>query len=626
MTWTIEDAREQYGIRAWGDGHFDLDGDGRVRVTLAEDSAQSATLEAIVAAAQDEGLRLPMLVRFPQIIEQRIDRLVAAFDEAIAAADYDGDYTPVFPIKVNQQRSVVEVFARHEAVGLEAGSKPELIAVLAHARAGSKVICNGYKDREYIRLALLGRRLGLDVYLVVEKPAELQLVLEEAERLQVAPLLGVRVRLAAAGGKWRDSGGERAKFGLSASQLVQLISTLDDAGALDRLQLLHFHMGSQISNVRDIHRAMREAGRYLVEMRRLGVSIDVLDVGGGLAVDYEGARSRGDCSMNYSVQQYAGAVVGTLADLCRANDIPQPDIVSESGRALVAHHAVLLADVVATERIAPDPPRPDDDEPPVLHGLRRVLDALDEAPPQETWLEASHFHEEGQQQFVYGELSLAHRALLEQRYQAALLAVRARLDPDRRAHRELLDPLNASLADKLFVNLSIFQSLPDVWAIDQVFPILPIAGHDRPPGRRAVLEDLTCDSDGRIDRFVEHGAIESTLPLPDLGDDGEEGDRVLGAFLVGAYQETLGDLHNLFGDTDSVVVWLDRDGPVLRLPRRGESAADLLEQVGYPRARLEALIRDKVEASGLSPRLAEELERDLAHSLDSYTYLAVSER
>ncbi|MDX1381532.1 MAG: biosynthetic arginine decarboxylase, partial [Xanthomonadales bacterium] len=577
----------------------------------------------ILAKAREAGLRLPLLLRFPQIIEDRAQRLQAAFDAAIQNDDYTGAYTPVFPIKVNQQRSVVETLAARKGVGLEAGSKPELIAVLALSQPGGLVVCNGYKDREYIRLALLGQKLGLRVYIVVEKPKELPLILEESERLQVEPLIGARMRLSAvSAGKWRDSGGERAKFGLAASQLVDMVETLHEAGKLDRLQMLHFHMGSQISSIRDIHRGAREAGRYLVELREMGAPVGVVDIGGGLAVDYEGNRSRGGCSMNYTLSQYAAGIVGALKELCDAYETPHPDIVSESGRALVAHHALMLANISAVEDRGADVPDEDEDEPAPVASLRRILDELDEHSPQEGFLEAAHFVEEGHHMFLYGELTLAHRACLEQLHQAVLHRVRERLDPERRAHRELFDRVNESLADKYFLNLSIFQSLPDVWAIEQVFPIVPIARLDERPVRRGVLEDLTCDSDGRIDRFVEHGALESNLALHPLR-AGEE--YVLGVFMVGAYQETLGDIHNLFGDTDSAVVRIGADGVHLGDAQRGEHAARLLEYVGFARERLESGIADKVRASELADEHALGLQALLTHSLDGYTYLAAED-
>ena len=410
---------------------------------------------------------------------------------------------------------MVGTLASVDGMGLEAGSKPELITALAVAAPGRTIICNGYKDAPYIRLALSGRKLGLNVVIVIEKPGEWPLIRREARAMGIDPVVGVRLRLSALGtGNWQNTGGERAKFGLNAMQLVELVETLREDEALDALELLHFHMGSQISNLRDIQHGVREAARYYAELRGAGVPIRTVDIGGGLGVDYEGGRSRTFCSMNYSVEQYAQAIVGGLADLCRERELPMPDLVSESGRALTAHHAVLITNVTATERF----PRGlefalESDTHPVVVHLATLLSEVDNREPEECFLEAEHWLEEGRNLFLYGDLPLPDRARLEPLYFAILERVADRLDPDHRRHRELRERIRFLLSDKYFINLSIFQSLPDVWAIDQVFPIVPLQRLDESPTRRAVLEDLTCDSDGRIDQYVERGLLEPTLPV-----------------------------------------------------------------------------------------------------------------
>ena len=616
----IEAARRRYAIPNWSEGLFDVDPEGRLEARPFGPGGAGVALTEVAERARAEGLRLPLLVRFPDILRRRALDLRAAFETAIEATDYRGDYTPVYPVKVNQQASVVGTLASVDGLGLEAGSKPELITALAVAPAGRTIICNGYKDAPYIRLALSGMQLGLKVVLVIEKPGEWPLIEREARAMGVDPVLGVRLRLSALGkGNWQNTGGERAKFGLAAGQLVELVETLREADCLDWLKLLHFHMGSQISNLRDIQHGVREAARYYAELRASGVPIDILDIGGGLGVDYEGGRSRTYCSMNYSVGQYAQAIVGGIADLCRNRDLPMPALVSESGRALTAHHAVLITNVTETERF----PRglefslSEDTHPVVVH-LSELLAEVEEREAEECFLEAEHWLEEGRNLFLYGDLSLTDRSRLEPLYFAILERVAERLDPDHRRHRELRERIRFQLSDKYFINLSIFQSLPDIWAIDQVFPIVPLQRLDEEPTRRAVLEDLTCDSDGRIDHYVERGLLEPTLPVHEL----REGETyTLGIFMAGAYQETLGDIHNLFGDTDSVDVVFNDDGFALRNPRPGDTADSLLELVGFQPRQLLAACRAKVAASDLPKERADAIERLLTEGLSAYTYL-----
>ncbi len=612
-----EQARRRYAIDRWSEGLFDVDDRGRMLVR--PENNRQASLAAIVERARQEGLRLPLLLRFPQILESRARQLMQAFDAAIGDHDYAGAYTPVYPIKVNQQASVVRTLAGVERMGLEVGSKPELITALAVSRPGTTIICNGYKDTAFIRLALSGQKLGLKPVIVIEKPNEWPLIEREARRLGVEPMLGVRLRLSSLGsGNWQNTGGERAKFGLAASQVLTLIDAMRQAGCLSWLALLHFHMGSQISNLRDIQRGVREAGRYFSELVAAGVDVRIIDIGGGLGVDYEGGGTRSYCSMNYSLEQYAQAIVGGIAELCRERDLAMPDLVSESGRALTAHHAVLVANVTATETLPQDEGQAVEQSHPLIRHLAERLDQVDEREPEESFLEAEHLLEEGRNRFLYGDLGLNDRARLEPLFNAILAAVSRRLDPDHRRHRELRERIGYQLSSKYFINLSIFQSLPDIWAIDQVFPIVPLERLDETPTERAVLEDLTCDSDGRIDHYVDRGLLEPTLPVHRIGDDET---YLLGFFLAGAYQETLGDIHNLFGDTDSVDVRLDTDQFTLEQAKSGDSADMLLELVGYDPRALMTACRARVAAAGLDKAEAEAMERLLAEGLSAYTYL-----
>ncbi len=619
--WSIERARHTYSIEHWSSGYFDVADDGRVIARVGSELPPAALAE-VAAAAEARGLRLPLLVRFADVLGDRVAQLQQAFAGATREWEYAGGYSAIFPIKVNQHASVVgELIARGgPGFGLEAGSKPELVAVLAMAEPGSIVICNGYKDREYLQLALIGIKLGLRVHIVIEKPGEARMALEEAASLGVVPLFGARMRLASIGaGKWQNTGGDKAKFGLNPRQLLDLVAELRAAGRLDCLRLLHFHMGSQISNVRDIAGGMREATRYLVELARDGIRIEFMDVGGGLGIDYEGTRSRSDCSINYSLAQYAGNIVGPLAEACAEHGIAPPHILTEAGRAMTAHHAVLIANVSAVERAAEGAIGVGHEaEVAAIRHLREIVEEMDSRPPLELYEEARHHFAEGQSLFALGGLDLAQRATLDDLFFAIANRVRARLRTDERAHRQVLDELNEKLVDKYFLNFSLFQSIPDVWAIDQVFPIMPIDGLEIEPDRQGVIADLTCDSDGRIDLYVDSQGLDSSLPLhaPKSG-----GSYRLGIFLVGAYQETLGDIHNLFGDTDSVDVRMTPEGFVLEHARRGDTSDRLLAYVGYDVADLRLRFSRRLAAAALPRAEAERVRGALETGLTGYTYL-----
>ena len=621
--WSLDQARKTYSIPHWAEGYFDVDAGGRVVVSPQGAQGPSVPLPQIVDEARANGARLPLLVRFPDILGDRLGKLQAAFAQAQAEWDYTGGYTAVYPIKVNQHRGVAGTLASHhgEGFGLEAGSKPELMAVLALSRPGGLIVCNGYKDREYIRLALIGRKLGLQTFIVIEKPSELALVIEEAKALGVKPGLGVRMRLASLGaGKWQNSGGDKAKFGLSPRQVLDLWKSLRDSGLQDTLGLLHFHMGSQISNVRDIANGMREATRYFVELSKLGATISHVDVGGGLGIDYEGTRSRSYCSINYGLNQYASNIVQPLAEACEQNGLPPPRIVTECGRAMTAHHAVLIANVSEVEQ-APEGrvPPAHDDEPAVIRHLREIHDELDTRPAVELFHDAQHHHSEGLSLYALGQMDLTHRARIDDLFYAIANAVRARLSSDERNHRDLLDELNERLVDKYFVNFSVFESIPDVWAIDQVFPILPIERLDQAPTRRGVIADMTCDSDGMVKTYVENEGLDSSLPLHALN-HGES--YRLGFFLVGAYQEILGDIHNLFGDTDTVEVKREGDGFAISQQRRGDTTDVMLDYVGYALADLRAAYAERVSKAGLPAEESKLLADALEAGLTGYTYLS----
>jgi arginine decarboxylase len=602
-SWNTDAARHTYAVPYWGDGYVDVSEAGEIVMRPRGAKGPALSLPQIVDRARSEGLRLPLLVRFPDILADRLARLQGAFARAISDNGYAGGYTAIYPIKVNQQRGVAGelVAAGTHGFGLEAGSKPELMAVLAMARPASIVICNGYKDREYIRLALIGRKLGLRVFIVIEKLSELEHVFSEAKALGVEPLLGVRVRLASIGaGKWQNTGGDKGKFGLSPSQVLTLIQRLDAAGLKHTLTLQHFHMGSQISNVRDIANGMREATRYFVELTRLGVPLEIVDVGGGLGVDYEGTRSRSYNSINYSIEQYAATVVQSLAEAVAAEGLSAPHILTEAGRAMTAHHAVMVVNISEVESVPVGAMEPAlADEPAVLRHLRGVYAELDQRPPLELFHEAQHHVHEGQTLYSLGQLLLADRARLDQMYYAIVNAVRTRLLPAERSHRQALDELDEKLVDKYFANFSVFESIPDVWAIGQVFPIAPIARLDEEPTRRGVIVDLTCDSDGRIDHYVDAEGVDVSLPLHALN----EGESYrLGIFMVGAYQETLGDIHNLFGDTDAVNVRVDGDSYDLEVLRQS--------------------YRERIATAGVTGDEAEQLYAALNGGLTAYTYLA----
>jgi arginine decarboxylase len=606
-TWTILQSIQTYAINFWGDGYFSINDKGNVSVK--PDSKLDITLDLFEIAQsllEERKLSFPVLVRFTDILQDRVWRLNRAFQKACDNNQYPGRYTPVYPIKVNQQGKVVEGILAAENIGLEAGSKPELLATMALSKPGGVVICNGYKDRAYIRLALIGLKLGLKLYLVIEKPIELDMIIEESATLGIKPCVGVRVRLASiSAGKWQNSGGEKSKFGLHANEVLQLVDRLKQANLLDCLQLMHFHMGSQIANIHDIKVALKEAGQFYAELHRLGAPIKIVDTGGGLGVDYDGSRSRRESSINYSLEEYAQNIVRSFADLCAEKHLPQPDIVTESGRAITAHHAVLITNVTDIESVYSNL----SDTQPLANGINLV----------EIYHDTQFDFKDAQELFAQGKLSINGLAKIEHEFALRCQQIKAQLNPGNQNEALILKELNEKLADKVFCNFSLFQSTPDIWGIDQIFPIMPIHRLAEQPTRRAVIQDLTCDSDGRIDQYIDGQNIEKTLPVHKINSDEP---YLIGFFMVGAYQEILGDMHNLFGDTHSINIELDDNGYHFYDLQEGEHVSDLLDYVHINSDDLRTAYRKKLKDCALNDQQKLDYEFELMAGLTSYTYLS----
>ena len=631
--WSIEKANALYNVAGWGAGYFDVNERGRVIVRPDRNHPErSLDLFDLAKDLQEQGVGLPVLLRFSDILRSRIESLSERFASALREFDYGGCYTTVYPIKVNQQRHVVEEIVQFGAtygVGLECGSKPELQAVLGLSESTEHmIVCNGYKDDEFMRLALMGQKLGHRVFIVVEQLRELDVLFAAADDLGVQPLAGVRIKLSSEGaGRWAQSGGERSKFGLNTAQIVKLIDRLRAAQRLDWLKLIHFHIGSQVTDIRFIKSALEEIARYYVELRHAGVDIAYVDVGGGLGVDYDGTSSTSHASANYTLQEYANDVVYTIAEVCRKHQLPMPHLISESGRALTAHHALLLVKVIDVESQA-QPPLPEltTEDHPLLHDMIadfHTLDSRELASRARKVLEVFHDatfdKERARQYFNSGVLSLRERALAETIYFATVnrIAQLAQQDPD--AYQDIAAELEAVLVDRYFCNFSLFQSLPDSWAIDQLFPIMPVHRLDEQPDRHATLQDVTCDSDGKIDRFVGGKNGRSSLALHAFR-DGD--DYVLGIFLTGAYQEILGDLHNLFGDTNAVHLKLTDRGYEITDLVHGDTVAEVLNYVQFQASTLLATFRRKVSAAKeLSRQEGNTFIAEYVAGLEGYTYL-----
>ncbi len=624
--WTVKDAEKLYNLLGWGLGYFRINAEGHVMVHPDRDKSRGVDLFRLALDLNAQGIGFPLLLRFSDILKARIGELQAAFTRAIEEHQYEGTYTTVYPIKVNQQRHVIEEiveFGAEFGVGLECGSKPELQAVLGIGeRTDHLIVCNGYKDEEFMRLALMGQRLGHQVFIVLEQLGELDDVLRVAEELEVKPNLGVRIKLATEGaGRWAKSGGEKSKFGLSAPQLIRLLDRLTELGQKDRLKLIHFHLGSQIPDIRYVKAGMEEIGRYYAEIRDMGFDLTHVDVGGGLGVDYDGSRSTRPASVNYTLREYATDVVYLLGNTCRQLSLPMPHIISESGRALTAHHSLLLVNVTDVEAQSEStvPPLDKKKSHKVLKELKENLDGLSLAGVDETFHDALFAKEKAQELFASDAITLKELADIEVYYLATMNALAQLIGSDKAAYPEVQAHLEATLIDRYFCNFSVFQSLPDNWAIDQLFPIVPIHRLTDEPTRRGTLQDITCDSDGVIDRFAGGRRGKPCLELHPWK-DGEP--YILGIFLTGAYQEILGDLHNLFGDTNAVHIKLTNGSYEITDLVEGDTVTEVLNYVQFRANDLIATFRRKVaNAKDLSRTDANAFIADYLAGLEGYTYL-----
>ncbi|MFN0181956.1 MAG: biosynthetic arginine decarboxylase [Gemmatimonadales bacterium] len=623
--WSVKDAEKLYNMAGWGQGFFRVNAEGNVEVHPNPKNGPALDLYRLALDLNAQGVQLPLLIRFSDILRSRIELLATEFRRAIDEFGYQGGYTTVYPIKVNQQRHVIEEiveFGRQFGLGLECGSKPELQAVLGLTdRADHVIVCNGYKDEEFLRFALMAQKLGHTVFIVLEQLSEVDEVLRVAEELGVEPLLGTRIKLATEGaGRWAKSGGEKSKFGLSAPQLLRLLEMLKAAGKQHTLRMLHFHLGSQITDIRYIKAALEEIGRYYVEIRELGFELTHVDVGGGLGVDYEGSRTTRPASMNYTPREYANDIIYGLGTICREQGIPMPNIISESGRALTAHHALLLVNVTdveaQTEPVIP-PRRPDCHR--VLVELHENLETLSLDKADEVFHDAMAAKERVQELFASDAITLRELADIEELYLCTMNGIANLIGEDRSAHQEIAAHIEAALVDRYFCNFSVFQSLPDNWAIDQLFPIMPIHRLDEEPDRRGTLQDMTCDSDGVIDRFAGGRKGKASLELHRYR-TGEP--YILGMFLTGAYQEILGDLHNLFGDTNAVHVRVTEGGYEITDLVHGDTVTEVLNYVQFHAPDLLANFRRKVSGAGsLTRNEANAFIADYVAGLEGYTYL-----
>ncbi len=598
--WRIEDSSEIYNISGWGLKYFSINDRGHVQVTPYEGSA-AVDLREVMDQLQLRDVSAPVLLRFPDILDNRIRKISGCFKKAADEYKYKGQNFVVYPIKVNQMRQVVEEIVSHGNkynIGLEAGSKPELHAVLGvNTHTNSLIICNGYKDQDYVELALLAQKMGRRIYIVVEKLNELKLIADVAKRLNISPNIGIRIKLSSSGsGKWEESGGDVSKFGLNSSELLDALSFLEKKGMSDCLKLIHFHIGSQITKIRRIKNALREAMQFYVQLSKMGFFLEFVDIGGGLGVDYDGTRSSsGENSMNYSIQEYVNDSVSALVDVCVKNDLPQPNIITESGRSLTAHHSVLIIEVLETTHLPiwNDNDTISEDAHELTKELFNIWDRINPSTMFEDWHDALQIREEALELFSLGLLDLATRATIEKLFWSVARDVND-LTRSMKHPPEELKKVARMLPEKYFCNFSLFQSLPDSWAIDQMFPIMPIQRLDEKPGRLCTIQDITCDSDGKISHFVSPQGTAYSLPVhsPKNGEH-----YYIGVFLVGAYQEILGDLHNLFGDTSAVHITVNDNDYDIEQIIDGEPVADVLDYVEYSPKKLVRNLETWVTAS-----------------------------
>ena len=628
--WTITDSAKLYNIEGWGEPYFSINILGNVTVSVPGKSENPLDLAELIKSLKAQNLDLPLLIRFPDILRDRMSRLHECMTKAIAHYNYGGDYQGVLPIKCNQERNLIEAIVHYSKTyqfGLEAGSKPELMIALATLEPNEHnqplLLCNGYKDEEYIEIALLATKLGHQLIIIIEQPQELELVLAISQKLKIQPVLGVRAKLDSKGiGRWGNSTGERAKFGLTIAEILQMVQKLEAKCQLDCLQLLHFHIGSQVSAIGVIKNAIREASQIYVQLVKLGVNMQYLDVGGGLAVDYDGSKTNFPASKNYNMQNYANDIVAQVKDACEQAKVSTPILISESGRAIASHQSVLVFDVLSTSNIpVPDISPPAADAPLVIRNFWQTYQGIEPANFQESYHDAIQFKQEALSLFNFGYLNLIQRAKTEELYWAcchkiAALLARCEQIPDD------LENLAEIMASTYYVNCSIFQSIPDAWAINQLFPIMPIQRLHEQPTVKATLADLTCDSDGKIDRFINPKQAKNFLELHDC-------DRTkpyyLGMFLVGAYQEILGNLHNLFGKTNVVHIQLEEDGYQIASIMPGNSIKEVLNHVQYDSEQLLEIMNKQIakalQNGSIRSNEAQKLWQNYTDTLNHSTYL-----
>lgn len=625
--WRIEDSAELYNITGWGLKYFSINDNGHVQVTPREGCA-SVDLKELMDELQIRDITAPVLLRFPDILDNRIEKISRCFKQAAEEYKYGAQNFIIYPIKVNQMRQVVDEIVSHGKkfnIGLEAGSKPELHAVLAtNIDEYNLIICNGYKDENYVELALLAQKMGRRIFLVVEKLNELHLIARLAKRIGVRPNIGIRIKLSSSGsGKWEESGGDHSKFGLNSSELLEAVDALAKYKMEDCLKLIHFHIGSQITKIRRIKNALREATQFYVQLTKMGFSIDFIDIGGGLGVDYDGTRSSAsENSMNYSIQEYANDAISAIVDACEKNGLKQPNVITESGRSLSAHHSILIIETLETTQLPVwnDNEEVSDSDHELARELYQIWDRLGQQSLLESWHDALQIREEALDRFSLGMLDLHTRAQIEKLFWSVAREVNDIAKTMKHVPEELR--ISKMLPDKYFCNFSLFQSLPDSWAIDQMFPIMPISRLDEKPTRTATIQDVTCDSDGKINCFISSHGFSNALPIHPIK-NGES--YYLGVFLVGAYQEILGDMHNLFGDTNTVHVSVHKDGYEIEQIIDGETVAEVLDYVQYNPKKLvrnvETWVTRSMKSGKITPEEGREFLSNYRSGLYGYTYL-----
>ena len=626
--WRIEDSAELYNINGWGLKYFSINDKGHVAVTPREGSA-SVDLKELMDELQVRDVTSPVLLRFPDILDNRIEKISKCFQQAADEYGYTAKNFIIYPIKVNQMRQVVEEIVSHGKkfnIGLEAGSKPELHAVLAiNTDENSLIICNGYKDENYVELALLAQKMGRRIFLVVEKLNELRLIADISKRLKIRPNIGIRIKLASSGsGKWEESGGDGSKFGLNSSELLEALDFLEKAKMTDCLKLIHFHIGSQITKIRRIKNALKEASQFYVQLQNMGFHVEFVDIGGGLGVDYDGTRSSSsESSMNYSIQEYVNDSVSALVDACAKNNLPQPNIITESGRSLTAHHSVLVFEVLETTSLPIWDEKEELGENPheLVDELYKIWDNMNQPRLLESWHDALQIREEALDLFGLGLLDLRTRAQIEQLFWSVAREVNE-IASDMKHAPEELRKISKLLPDKYFCNFSLFQSLPDSWSIDQLFPIMPISRLDERPDRTATIQDITCDSDGKINNFISSHGANSHLAVHALNN---KEPYYIGVFLVGAYQEILGDMHNLFGDTNAVHVSVYKDRYEIDQVIDGETVAEVLDYGQFSPKKLfgclDTWVTSSMKAGIITPEEGREFLSNYRSGLYGYTYL-----